>query len=127
MITLEPKDFVWRVGQECHRWITADARLGSGKERFLTDAVPIGTAGYRTSLPLLDHSMLFREFAATPSNEAAIAAFADRNGMLGKGVVLPVGDGNDQQLLLIVREEHGFVQHALEGARFVPLLSGTLA
>ena len=46
---------------------------------------------------------------------------------VGGRLVIPVGDGNDQQLLLIVREEHGFVQHALEGARFVPLLSGTLA
>lgn len=46
---------------------------------------------------------------------------------VGGRLVIPVGEGNDQQLLLIVREEHGFVRHALEGARFVPLLSGTLA
>lgn len=45
---------------------------------------------------------------------------------VGGRLVIPVGEGNDQQLLLIVREEHGFVRHALEGARFVPLLSGTL-
>ncbi len=46
---------------------------------------------------------------------------------VGGRLVIPVGEGNDQQLLLIVCEEHGFVRHALEGARFVPLLSGTLA
>lgn len=46
---------------------------------------------------------------------------------VGGRLVIPVGDGSDQQLLLIVREEQGFVRHALEGARFVPLLSGTLA
>ena len=46
---------------------------------------------------------------------------------VGGRLVIPVGEGNDQQLLLIVREVHGFVRHALEGARFVPLLSGTLA
>ena len=46
---------------------------------------------------------------------------------VGGRLVIPVGEGNDQQMLLIVREEHGFVRHALEGARFVPLLSGTLA
>lgn len=46
---------------------------------------------------------------------------------VGGRLVIPVGEGNDQQLLLIVREEQGFVQHALEGARFVPLLSGALA
>ncbi len=46
---------------------------------------------------------------------------------MGGRLVIPVGEGNDQQLLLIVREEQGFVRHALEGARFVPLLSGTLA
>ncbi len=46
---------------------------------------------------------------------------------VGGRLVIPVGESNDQQLLLIIREEHGFVRHALEGARFVPLLSGTLA
>lgn len=46
---------------------------------------------------------------------------------VGGRLVIPVGEGTDQQLLLIIREEHGFVRHALEGARFVPLLSGTLA
>lgn len=46
---------------------------------------------------------------------------------VGGRLVIPVGEGQDQQLLLIVREVHGFVQHALEGARFVPLLSGTVA
>lgn len=47
--------------------------------------------------------------------------------VVGGRLVIPVGEGTDQQLLLIIREEHGFVRHALEGARFVPLLSGTLA
>lgn len=45
---------------------------------------------------------------------------------IGGRLVIPVGESNDQQLLLIIREEQGFVRHALEGARFVPLLSGTL-
>ena len=46
---------------------------------------------------------------------------------LGGRLVIPVGEGNDQQLLLIVREEDGFVRRVLEGVRFVPLLSGALA
>lgn len=46
---------------------------------------------------------------------------------IGGRLVIPVGAGNEQQLLLIVREEHGFVQQAVEAARFVPLLSGALA
>lgn len=45
----------------------------------------------------------------------------------GGRLVIPVGEGNDQQLLLIVREEDGFVRRVLEGVRFVPLLSGALA
>ena len=36
-------------------------------------------------------------------------------------------EGDDQQLLLIVRENDGFVRRVLEGVRFVPLLSGALA
>ena len=46
---------------------------------------------------------------------------------IGGRLVIPVGAGNEQQLLLIVREEHGFVQQAVEAARFVPLLRGALA
>lgn len=46
---------------------------------------------------------------------------------LGGRLVIPVGEGDDQQLLLIVREEDGFVRRVLEGVRFVPLLSGALA
>ncbi|NLY12709.1 MAG: protein-L-isoaspartate(D-aspartate) O-methyltransferase [Gammaproteobacteria bacterium] len=46
---------------------------------------------------------------------------------VGGRMVIPVGEEDAQQLLLIVREEQGFVQRALEDVRFVPLLSGTLA
>ena len=45
----------------------------------------------------------------------------------GGRLVIPVGEGNDQQLLLIVRENDGFTRRALEDVRFVPLLSGALA
>ncbi|QEY58485.1 protein-L-isoaspartate(D-aspartate) O-methyltransferase [Pseudomonas sp. C27(2019)] len=45
----------------------------------------------------------------------------------GGRLVIPVGEGDDQQLLLIVREEEGFVHRVIEGVRFVPLLSGALA
>lgn len=47
---------------------------------------------------------------------------------VGGRLVIPVGESDDQQqLMLIVREEDGFVYKTLEGVRFVPLLSGTLA
>jgi len=47
---------------------------------------------------------------------------------VGGRLVIPVGESDDQQqLMLIVREEGGFVYKTLEGVRFVPLLSGTLA
>jgi protein-L-isoaspartate(D-aspartate) O-methyltransferase len=45
----------------------------------------------------------------------------------GGRLVIPVGSGDVQQLMLIVREEHGFSRHVLEAVRFVPLLNGPLA
>ncbi len=45
----------------------------------------------------------------------------------GGRMVIPVGAiGETQQLLLIVREEHGFSRRVLGSVRFVPLLNGTL-
>lgn len=46
---------------------------------------------------------------------------------VGGRLVIPVGETEQQQLLLIVREADGFVYQRLEGVRFVSLLSGTLA
>lgn len=46
---------------------------------------------------------------------------------LGGRLVIPVGSGDVQQLLLIVREEDGFSRHVLDAVRFVPLLNGPLA
>ncbi|NQD95977.1 protein-L-isoaspartate(D-aspartate) O-methyltransferase [Pseudomonas sp. CrR25] len=46
---------------------------------------------------------------------------------LGGRLVIPVGAGDVQQLLLIVREEHGYSRHVLDAVRFVPLLNGPLA
>jgi protein-L-isoaspartate(D-aspartate) O-methyltransferase len=45
----------------------------------------------------------------------------------GGRLVIPVGAGDVQQLLLIVREENGFSRHVLDAVRFVPLLNGPLA
>ncbi len=45
----------------------------------------------------------------------------------GGRLVIPVGVGDEQQLLLIVRDEQGFTRHALDDVRFVPLLNGPLA
>lgn len=44
----------------------------------------------------------------------------------GGRMVIPVGSGDVQQLLLIVREENGFSRHVLDAVRFVPLLNGPL-
>jgi len=41
--------------------------------------------------------------------------------------VIPVGAGEVQDLLLIVREENGYSRHVLDSVRFVPLLNGPLA
>ena len=45
----------------------------------------------------------------------------------GGRLVIPVGAGDEQQLLLIVREDEGFTRHVLDAVRFVPLLNGPLA
>ncbi len=45
----------------------------------------------------------------------------------GGRLVIPVGSGDVQQLLLIVREADGFSRHVLDAVRFVPLLNGPLA
>nr|WP_298143798.1 protein-L-isoaspartate(D-aspartate) O-methyltransferase [uncultured Pseudomonas sp.] len=42
-------------------------------------------------------------------------------------LVIPVGAGAEQELMLIVREEQGFSRHVLDAVRFVPLLNGPLA
>ncbi|EZH84152.1 protein-L-isoaspartate(D-aspartate) O-methyltransferase [Ectopseudomonas composti] len=45
----------------------------------------------------------------------------------GGRLVIPVGSGDVQQLLLIIREADGFSRHVLDAVRFVPLLNGPLA
>ena len=45
----------------------------------------------------------------------------------GGRLVIPVGAGELQQLMLIVREEHGFARRVIGNVRFVPLLNGPLA
>ena len=42
-------------------------------------------------------------------------------------LVIPVGAGEEQDLLLIIREDDGFSRHVLDSVRFVPLLNGPLA
>ncbi|MNO61730.1 Protein-L-isoaspartate O-methyltransferase [compost metagenome] len=42
----------------------------------------------------------------------------------GGRLVIPVGGGEVQQLMLIVREEDGFRRQVLDAVRFVPLLHG---
>ncbi len=44
----------------------------------------------------------------------------------GGRLVIPVGAGEEQDLLLIIREEDGFSRHVLDSVRFVPLLNGPL-
>lgn len=46
---------------------------------------------------------------------------------IGGRLVIPVGSGETQELLLIVREEDGYSRHVLDLVRFVPLLNGPLA
>ena len=41
-------------------------------------------------------------------------------------MVIPVGSGDEQQLMLIVREGGGFSRQVLDPVRFVPLLNGSV-
>ncbi|WP_407926496.1 protein-L-isoaspartate(D-aspartate) O-methyltransferase [Aquipseudomonas ullengensis] len=45
----------------------------------------------------------------------------------GGRLVIPVGVGDVQELLLIIREDDGYSRHVLDLVRFVPLLNGPLA
>lgn len=45
----------------------------------------------------------------------------------GGRLVIPVGGGEVQQLMLIVRTEDGFSRQVLDSVRFVPLLNGPIA
>ncbi|ARU89350.1 protein-L-isoaspartate O-methyltransferase [Pseudomonas sp. M30-35] len=45
----------------------------------------------------------------------------------GGRLVIPVGAGDVQQLMLIIRDEQGYSRHILDAVRFVPLLNGPLA
>lgn len=44
----------------------------------------------------------------------------------GGRMVIPVGSGDEQQLVLIVRESSGFSRQVLDPVRFVPLLNGSV-
>ncbi|MOA08065.1 Protein-L-isoaspartate O-methyltransferase [compost metagenome] len=44
----------------------------------------------------------------------------------GGRLVIPVGAGEEQQLMLIVREGERFSRQVLDPVRFVPLLSGSV-
>lgn len=44
----------------------------------------------------------------------------------GGRMVIPVGSGDEQQLMLIVREGGGFSRQVLDPVRFVPLLNGSV-
>lgn len=52
-------------------------------------------------------------------------AFLDQLAIGGR-LVMPVGDGNSQQLQLVVRQEKGFKYQVMGNVRFVPLLNGTI-
>ena len=43
---------------------------------------------------------------------------------MGGRLVIPVGAGDEQQLMLIERQEQGFIRQVLDNVRFVPLLNG---
>lgn len=45
---------------------------------------------------------------------------------VGGRLIMPVGDNQAQQLLLITRNEQGFKQQTLGNVRFVPLMNGTV-
>ncbi len=47
--------------------------------------------------------------------------------MIGGRLIMPVGDGRQQQLVVIDRTEQGFEEKTIEPVNFVPLVAGRLA
>jgi hypothetical protein len=130
----EPFDFAWTVTARGYGWITTrsltqpDAPLPPNRDagadekgfyelavaqsqarRWLTDGVPNDHAkrAFRYA-PLLD-TALFRDFAATPTTEEAIAAFANRWGsLLGRQAPLIHLEGPSGEAMLAHGEELEF-------------------
>lgn len=44
---------------------------------------------------------------------------------VGGRLIMPVGDDNKQQLIMVTRDDDGFKKRVLEPVKFVPMLSGT--
>jgi hypothetical protein len=101
-------DFAWRVQLNGYRWITTTPYDSPDVPpvRFLTATLPmadkefqytplndvfqnrgLGTGRFKASY---DNSALFREFAQVPRTEAGILTFANRYGLLSKGIPIHV-------------------------------------
>ena len=75
-----------------------------------------GYAGWRQYAPF-DAIIVTAAPTTIPKELVQQLAFGGR-------MIVPVGEANQQRLMLIVREEEGIVEHELEWVSFVPMLKG---
>ena len=78
--------------------------------------------GWEGWLALVFYNAIIVTAAAAEVPQALLEQLAP-----GGRLVIPVGAGDVQELLLITREEQGYTRHVLDAVRFVPLLNGPLA
>jgi hypothetical protein len=103
-----PLEFNWKVERGGYRWFNQ-----AGK-KLLCPAAPFARPDWpdpfgrdcRTYRPLLEHTGLFREFAALPLSETAIRDFADRYGQLGDGKDIPIETRSGERVLREEALEH---------------------
>ena len=86
------------------------------------DAMPI----WQEVMVLPAGTTTLNAILADASYEVVPQALLDQLAPGGR-LVIPVGAGDVQQLMLIVREQNGFSRHVLDAVRFVPLLNGPVA
>jgi len=75
-----------------------------------------GYAGWRQYAPF-DAIIVTAAPVSVPKDLLQQLAFGGR-------MIVPVGEPNQQRLMLIVREEEGFVERELEWVSFVPMIKG---
>jgi hypothetical protein len=92
-------EFIWEVHEGGYEWVETSTfppkeltERDARPELFLTDAIPLGGAGFKRWRyhPLRLYSGLFRAFAETDPSPEGIRSFANEYGLLGVDPVVPI-------------------------------------
>jgi hypothetical protein len=103
-------EFIWQVSLGGYGWVTrdvavADPEIARLMGRVLTDGRPLNASAPVNRYSPLNHSTLYRDFAAVEPSETGILTFARRFGSLL---------GTETELFLPVKESRGGVAAAEE-------------